>query len=194
MLFFPHMTLAGPDSKVEDDRKSTGHSETAWKAEIAGKLLQLDRAIRAKVASKYASVREAFLKLDLDHDGWIQPQDFVQAFGTHMEMPFQDLMKIMNDKSSKEDGSGQLNYSDFSKWLGNSIHVTEGFYFRHDSKRNPDYDRHQSGQDQGIKRNAAEHLMGEGDVLVKLINKIRQQWKTVRKAFRDFNEDNDPYI
>ena len=103
-------------------------------------------------------------------------------------------MKIMNDKSSKEDGSGQLNYSDFSKWLGNSIHVTEGFYFRHDSKRNPDYDRHQSGQDQGIKRNAAEHLMGEGDVLVKLINKIRQQWKTVRKAFRDFNEDNDPYI
>ena len=45
-----------------------------------------------------------------------------------------------------------------------------------------------------MKRNAAEHLMGEGDVVVKLINKIRQQWKTVRKAFRDFNEDNDPYI
>ena len=54
-----------------------------------------------------------------------------------MEIPFEDLMKIMIDKSSKKDGSGQINYSDFSKWLGNSIHVTEGFYFRHDSKRNP---------------------------------------------------------
>ena len=31
-----------------------------------------------------------------------------------MEMPFQDLMKIMTDKSSKKDGSGHLNYSDFS--------------------------------------------------------------------------------
>ena len=111
-----------------------------------------------------------------------------------MEIPFEDLMKIMIDKSSKKDGSGQINYSDFSKWLGNSIHVTEGFYFRHDSKRNPVYDKYQNIQDPALKRNAAEHLMGEGDIVKKLIEKIRQQWKTVRKAFRDFNEDNDPYI
>lgn len=36
--------------------------------------------------------------------------------------------------------------------------------------------------------------MEGGDVLVKLITKITQQWGTVRKAFRDFNVDNDPYI
>ena len=36
--------------------------------------------------------------------------------------------------------------------------------------------------------------MADGDVLIKLIDKIRQQWGTVRKAFKDFNEDNDPYI
>ena len=36
--------------------------------------------------------------------------------------------------------------------------------------------------------------MRAGNVVQKLIEKIRQQWKTVRKAFRDFNEDNDPYI
>ena len=81
------------------------------------------------------------MKLDADHDGWIQPQDIVSAYGMHMEINFQDLLKIMTDKSSKDDGSGQLNYSDFSKWLGNSIHVTEGFYFRHDSKKNPIYDK-----------------------------------------------------
>jgi len=26
---------------------------------------------------------------------------------------------------------------DFSKWLGNAIHMSEGFYFRHDSIKNP---------------------------------------------------------
>ena len=36
--------------------------------------------------------------------------------------------------------------------------------------------------------------MHEGDVVQRLIDKIRHQWKTVRKAFKDFNEDNDPYI
>ena len=36
--------------------------------------------------------------------------------------------------------------------------------------------------------------MKEGDFLSRLISKIRQQWSTVRKAFKDFNEDNDPYI
>lgn len=30
---------------------------------------------------------------------------------------------------------------DFSKWLGNSIHQSEGFYFRHDSIKNPQYER-----------------------------------------------------
>ena len=114
-----------------------------------------------------------------------------------MEINFQDLVKIMAHKSSKKDGSGQLNYNDFSTWLGSSIHITEGFYFRHDSKRNPFYDKFlaSQGTEKGImKQKAAEQLMGEGDVLARLIEKIRQQWKTVRGAFRDFNEDNDPYI
>lgn len=29
---------------------------------------------------------------------------------------------------------------DFSKWLGNAIHMSEGFYFRHDSVKNPQYE------------------------------------------------------
>ena len=100
----------------------------------------------------------------------------------------------MQDKSSKKDGTGSLNYSDFSKWLGNQIHVAEGFYFRHDSKKNPIYDKFLKKENTELKRNAAEHLMHEGDVIQRLIDKIRFQWKTVRKAFKDFNEDNDEYI
>ena len=29
---------------------------------------------------------------------------------------------------------------DFSKWLGSAIHMSEGFYFRHDSIKNPQLD------------------------------------------------------
>jgi len=34
---------------------------------------------------------------------------------------------------------GKLNYKDFSKWVGSSIEPSSGFYFRHDSERNPQY-------------------------------------------------------
>ena len=35
---------------------------------------------------------------------------------------------------------GTLNYYDFSKWMGDAIHIREGFYFRHDSQKNPAFD------------------------------------------------------
>jgi hypothetical protein len=35
---------------------------------------------------------------------------------------------------------GKLGYTDFSKWVGNCIHSSEGFYFRHDSVKNPLYE------------------------------------------------------
>jgi len=36
---------------------------------------------------------------------------------------------------------------DFSKWLGNAIHMSEGFYFRHDSIKNPKLDAFMEKQD-----------------------------------------------
>jgi hypothetical protein len=44
----------------------------------------------------------------------------------------------MKDKDSL--GRGKINYSDFSKWLGSAIHMSEGFFFRHDSIKNPHYE------------------------------------------------------
>jgi hypothetical protein len=44
----------------------------------------------------------------------------------------------MIEKDSKKQGT--LGYADFSKWVGNSIHQSEGFYFRHDSVKNPHYE------------------------------------------------------
>jgi hypothetical protein len=33
-----------------------------------------------------------------------------------------------------------IGYTDFSKWVGNAIHMSEGFYFRHDSVKNPQFE------------------------------------------------------
>jgi hypothetical protein len=44
---------------------------------------------------------------------------------------------IEKDKKKK----GKLNYEDFSAWVGSCIHQSEGFYFRHDSVRNPVYEQ-----------------------------------------------------
>jgi hypothetical protein len=48
---------------------------------------------------------------------------------------YNDLKKIVIDKDSRK--KGMISYADFSKWVGNAIHQSEGFYFRHDSVKNP---------------------------------------------------------
>jgi len=51
---------------------------------------------------------------------------------------YNDLKKLMIDKDKRK--IGKIDYPDFSKWLGGSIHMSEGFYFRHDSVKNPHYE------------------------------------------------------
>jgi len=84
-------------------------------------------------------VRKAFLNLDTDHDGFISCEDILRYFGSDTELNINHLKKILNDKSSNS--QGMLTYQDFSKWVGNSIHSLEGFYFRHDSIKNPYFER-----------------------------------------------------
>ena len=58
-------------------------------------------------------------------------------YGTHITINYADLIKVMETVNSKKDGSGGINYADFSTWMGNEIHNLASFIFRHDSKRNP---------------------------------------------------------
>ena len=46
---------------------------------------------------------------------------------------------MLREKDSKSKGT--LNYTDFSEWLGQAIHWSEGFYFRHDSIKNPAFEK-----------------------------------------------------
>ena len=83
-----------------------------------------------------------------------------------------------------------MNYADFSKWMGGVIHQSEGFYFRHDSMKNPQFERNlQANYDKTMKNNKIimKEQLDQMDVEQKVLEKIRFQWKTLKKAFIDLN-------
>lgn len=127
------------------------------------------------------------MTLDGDHDGYITLEDILKYFGNDTDFNYQDLAKLINAKT--DSGKGVLSYTDFSKWLGTSIHLSEGFYFRHDSVKNPQLDKHLENQDKykGHDKDIAAKEIQKGDIETRIIDKIRIQWKTLRKAFMDLN-------
>lgn len=80
------------------------------------------------------------MALDRDYDGHISVEEVYRYFGNDVEIDFDDLKKLIQDKDSRK--IGQVTFTDFSRWLGAAIHQSEGFYFRHDSHKNPSYDVH----------------------------------------------------
>jgi hypothetical protein len=99
------------------------------------------------------------------------------------------------DKDST--GKGRLGYADFSKWVGNSIHQSEGFYFRHDSVKNPQFEQNQvSDEAKRQERNKDEASKQLVNMILEktVIEKIKTQWKTIRKAFSDINKERDNAI
>lgn len=98
----------------------------------------MEAKIKQKFSNCFHSVRKAFLSLDIDHNGFITVEEFLKFFGNDKDINYADLKKIITDKDSSH--QGKLGFTDFSKWLGSSIHMSEGFYFRHDSSKNPIYE------------------------------------------------------
>lgn len=62
------------------------------------------------------SVRRAFLDLDQNKDGLIEQDDILRYFGDDIDQ--RDLQKLLAQKSI----SGKLNCTDFTNWVGESIH------------------------------------------------------------------------
>ena len=144
--------------------------------------------MKQKLKNNYTSVRKAFLDMDADHDGLITIEDFLRNFGDNKDFSFNDLKKLIESKGNFQ--NGKISYEDFSAWLGGCIHMSEGFYFRHDSMKNPQYD---ANQKEYLKFCTVQDRVKEEltsiDLLKTVIGKISSQWKTIRKAFSDINKD-----
>ena len=179
-IFFPHHTLAGEDIHVLD-KKSINPVKTAEQREklsndVQQRVRKLNEQICHKISSNFTSVNKAFLTIGQDHEGYVDPKDIVAMYGSHITIEYADLIKIMENVNSKADGTGRLNYNDFSRWMGNEIHNLASFIFRHDSKRNPQYEMFLKEQERSKgmdKRIAAADSMADGDIMLKLIDKIR---------------------
>lgn len=134
--------------------------------------MKLENKLKMKFSNCYESVRKAFLALDTDYDGYITVEDILKYFGNETDLNYNELKKLMIDKDSKK--LGKINYSDFSKWLGNAIHMSEGFYFRHDSKKNPQYEMNEEKDARNKKddKYKAQKVLLTGDLEKKIIEKI----------------------
>ena len=133
-------------------------------------------------------MQKAFLKIDGDYDGFITVEDLLKVLGNSGD--YADLQKLVMDKDSTK--KGKIGYSDFSKWLGGVIQMSEGFVFRHDSTKNPLYELQQE-KDTRTKGNdremAAKCLldMTLPDLEKLILEKMKTQWKTIRRAFGSLN-------
>lgn len=153
--------------------------------------------LKLKLAMTYVSVREAFLHLDSDYDGFIQVEDILRHFKPEDGIDYYDLKKLMTDKDSKH--VGKIGYTDFSRWLGGCIHQTSGFYFRHDSIKNPDFElaeeRHaKKFNKEDTQAIIAANLGNHEELETKVMEKMKFTWSRIRKAFSNLDLDKSGFI
>jgi Ca2+-binding EF-hand superfamily protein len=77
------------------------------------------------------------LDVDSDYDGFITAEDLAKLIHTK-ENEFKEIEELMKNRDSKR--VGKLGFQDFCRWMGGTIEPCEGFYFRHDSVKNPQYE------------------------------------------------------
>lgn len=135
--FFEGQTLEEIDNglKVDVGEKTDANNTIV----IKNRLKELEKVLKIKFRNNWVSVRKAFLDLDHDFDGYITAEDICRTWGKEKRIDYNDLLILLKNKGSKK--GGRLDYINFSKWMGQSIEPCEGFFFRHDSVRNPQYER-----------------------------------------------------
>jgi Ca2+-binding EF-hand superfamily protein len=153
--------------------------------------------LKKKFGGQYTSVKEAFLCLDTNYDGVIDAEDILRQFSNEDKIDYADLHKLIKDKDSKH--VGQLSYTDFSKWLGCAVHQISGFYFRHDSVKNPPFESYQQKQErkyskEGTATIVAANLGDHSELEKKVMEKMKFSWKRVRTAFAQINISKTGFI
>jgi hypothetical protein len=73
----------------------------------------------------------------------ITPEELAKFMGGSADKNFDFTLMEILIKLKTSGMKTEVNYNDFCSWLGSSIEPTEGFFFRHDSKKNPQYEVNQ---------------------------------------------------
>ena len=107
------------------------------KVRVAEKVKHLEEELKNKIGSNFNSVRKAWLELDENYKGFITAIELAKFLGASDRAGFDFTLLEILVKLRTPNLSTRLYYRDFCAWLGSTIEPTEGFYFRHDSKKNP---------------------------------------------------------
>lgn len=143
-IFFPKRSGdEADDNEMEEELKFDAKDDDLMKSDIIAKrMMKIEMQIKERFSNNWTSVRKAFLDMDKDYDGFINSEDIATYFGKgDKKLDYRDLRMLIKNRDSKR--RGLIDFKDFCRWMGNSIEPSEGFYFRHDSFRNPNYDLNQ---------------------------------------------------
>lgn len=119
------------------------------------------------------------MDLDSNKDGYIEIYDMLRYFGDEnidnldLKKLFYEKGRVLKKGSQKSnelvDSMVVLNCSDFTRWVGESIHQREGFYFRHDSIKNPKFEQHVQKRKESMKDNIERTLTFDEEKLYKTL-------------------------
>lgn len=120
------------------DNASTALSQLNKNKEITIKIKELETILKERLSNNWVSVKKAFLDLDEDYDGFITPENWAKFLGgSSGSSKFDYTLLKMLIKIRTKNTDYKVNYTDFCQWFGSVIEPVEGFYFRHDSQKNP---------------------------------------------------------
>lgn len=92
--------------------------------------------------------------------------------------------------------NGKINYTNFCDWFGVVIEPVEAFYFRHDSKKNPQYEKNMQKtiHQYADKQQKIREMISSKNLRAKFLEKLFSQYKTIKNAFRHMNTQKTGFI
>ena len=162
---------------------------------VIARMKKIEDLLKQKFSNNWVSIRKAFLDIDMDYDGYITAEDIARQFGKdNQKLDFRDLRTLIRNRDSNR--KGKIDFKDFCRWMGGAIEPSETFYFRHDSLRNPQYEDNLAKQTKShgeFKKIVSDKIMNS-DLMKRILDKISTQWKTLKKAFSDLNQEKMGWI
>ena len=133
-------------------------------------------------------MRRAFLELDENHSGFITAEELAKFLGASKDKNFDFTLMEILIKLRTKGMKTKIYYNDFCSWLGSSIEPTEAFFFRHDSKKNPNYEINlmKEIEQRGPNQKNASHTITKSDLKERFVARTFSTYKTVKQAFVDW--------
>ena len=90
----------------------------------------------------------------------------------------------------------RINYNDFCAWLGNAIEPTETFIFRHDSKKNPQFEVNlrRSVEKREPNQREVSSIITSKNLKEKLVQRTFSQHATLKSVFDDWRNPAENYV